>query len=101
MLENSVIEDFASLVLCNDHLPTDYNVWYVGTENSMADGIDDLLDNLIKRGHILIDKLEIVDYIWDVYPKNEIAYVILYKSLSTLEYLEYMSKKLEEKNEDL
>jgi hypothetical protein len=73
------------------YLPQDYNIWYVGIENSIDMGINELLVNLNKNGQIIIGEPEIVDYIYDDYdrPGYDLIYVILYKSLSKLEYLEY------------
>jgi hypothetical protein len=96
MLTDSLIEDFASLVPY-DYLPKDYNIWYVGIENTIDRGIQDLLINLKKRGHILIGDPEIIDYVWSIL-SSELIYVIFYKSLSKLEYLEYKWHEKEDNN---
>jgi len=96
MLVDSLIEDFADKELY-DYLPHDYNIWYIGIENAIDEGINDLLTNLKKHGHIIIGEPELADYIY-VGLKNGIIYVILYKSLPKLEYLEYKLKEKEDKN---
>jgi hypothetical protein len=65
-------------------------IWYIGTENSIRKGLDLLFANLNKHGHILIGEPVIFDYLY--YGKESI-YVVLYNSLSKLEYLEYMYEK--------
>ena len=66
-------------------------IWYMGTENSIRRGLDLLFDNLNKHGHILIGEPLIFDYIDFEHEEYEdvMVYVILYKSLPKLEYLEY------------
>jgi hypothetical protein len=70
-------------------------IWYIGTENSIRKGLDLLFANLNKHGHVLIGEPIIFDYIDFISSKYEdiIVYVVLYKSLPKLEYLEYMYEK--------
>ena len=68
----------------------DYIIWYIGTENSIRKGLDLLFANLNKHGHILIEEPIIFDYL--LYGR-ELIYVVLYKSLSKLDYLEYKFKQ--------
>jgi len=70
-------------------------IWYMGTENSIRDGLDLCFDNLNKHGHILIGEPLIFDYL---YCGKELIYVILYKSLPKLEYLEYKWQEKVDKN---
>lgn len=91
MMLDYLVEDFASLVPY-DQLPVDYNIWYIGVVNSIDKGINDFLTNLNKHGHILIDEPELISYTYAGL-KNEIIWIILYKSLPKLEYLEYMYDK--------
>jgi hypothetical protein len=93
MIIDSLIEDFAGFEPY-DYLPKDYNIWYVGRENSIDKGINNLLVNLSEHGHILIDELEIVNYKYD----DILIDIILYRSLPKLEYLEYKAKEREDKN---
>ena len=72
-----------------------YAIWYIGTVNSIRKGLDLLFENLNKHGHILIEEPIIFDYL--SYEKI-LIYVVLYKSLPKLEYLEYKSKEKEDKN---
>jgi len=96
MIVDFLIEDFANRAPY-DTLPKDYNIWYVGIENTIEEGLDRLLTNLNRKGHIIIGELEIVDYSWIIL-KNEIIYVILYRSLPKLEYLEYKSEEYEKRS---
>jgi hypothetical protein len=96
MVVDSFFEDYINIMLsgCYSH---DYNIWYIGIENSIGKGINELLANLEKHGHIIIGEPEMVDYIYEGL-KNEILWVILYKSLPKLEYLEYKLKEKEDNN---
>jgi hypothetical protein len=96
MLIDSLVEDFANLEPY-EYLPHDYSIWYVGTETSIETAIDALLTNLNKHGHVIIGNLETIDYIYEGKQKD-LIYIILYRSLPKLEYLEYKSKEKEDKN---
>jgi len=61
------------------------SIWYVGTQLTVDEGIVNLFAHLDEHGHILVDKPQIVDYF---YHGRSILYVIFYKSLTKLEYLE-------------
>lgn len=97
MLVDSLVEDFASLFPYN-YLPADYFIWYVETENSIEEAIDILLINLNKHGHVIIGDSEIADYIYEGL-KKELIYIILYRSLPKLEFLEYMYEQ--QKNREI
>jgi hypothetical protein len=78
------------------------NIWYIGTVNSIRKGLDLLFANLNHHGHILIEEPIIFDYIdylqsSEVY-SGDIVYVVLYKSLPKLEYLEYKYQEKVDKN---
>jgi len=61
-------------------------IWYVGTHVEIEDGISRFLNNLRYNGHILLEEPKIYDYL---YQGRDILYIIFYKSLTKLEYLEY------------
>jgi hypothetical protein len=77
------------------------SIWYIGTVNSIRKGLDLLFDNLNYHGHILIEDPIIFDYADFLSSKYGMSpiYVILYKSLPKLEYLEYKYKEQVDKNE--
>jgi len=65
--------------------------WYVGVDNSVDQGIKNLLGFLRHRGDVLIGELEIFDgFLYG----REVFYTILYQALPKLEYLEYMHNKV-------
>jgi hypothetical protein len=74
-------------------------IWYIGTVNSIREGLDLFFANLNKHGHILIGEPIIFDYLWDGYLGDGLCYVVLYKSLPKLEYLEYMYEQQVDKNQ--
>jgi hypothetical protein len=85
----------------NEPSPNQF-IWYIGAENSIREGLELLFANLNKHGHILIEEPIIFDYIdhlqsSEIY-SGDVIYVILYKSLSKLEYLEYKLKEKEDNN---
>lgn len=65
--------------------------WYVGTENTVEQGVNSLLAFLRNKGYVLIGEPEVIDYL--AYG-TEIIYRILYQALPKLEYLEYMYDKV-------
>jgi hypothetical protein len=93
MLIDYLVEDFANLEP-HDFLPKDYNIWYVGTTNSIEKALYNLLANLKQYGHIIVGEMEIADYVYG----EELIYVILYRSLPNLEYLEYKYQEKEDNN---
>jgi hypothetical protein len=70
-------------------------IYYVGTFIPIDEGIERFYKTLDKHGHILVTQPEIYDYL---YSGEELLYVIFYKSLTKLEYLEYMYEKKVGKN---
>ena len=72
-------------------------VYHIGTEVDMDDGIQRFFEHLDKNGEILINEPETVSYL---NYSDKIAHLILYKSLSKLEYLEHMYLLSVDKNEN-
>ena len=81
--------------------PLDYisgrSIYHIGIVNSIDMGIKRFFNHLNNRGHILIEEPEIIDYIDYLY-NDDIIYLIIYKSLPKLEYLEYMWEKKVDNN---
>ena len=100
MIADSFFEDYINIMPYGYYYPHDYSIWYIGIENSIGKGINELLANLEKHGHIIIGEPEMVDYIYEGL-KNEILWVILYKSLPKLEYLEYKLKEKEKEDNNV
>jgi hypothetical protein len=75
-------------------LAEDHDVYYVGSRNTIDEGIRNFYEHLDHRGHILIEEPEIIDYL----EYDTIIYIIIYKSLGKLEYLEYLWEKSVDKN---
>ena len=71
------------------------SIWYVGTHVEIEEGISRFLENLSKHGHILLKEPQIYDYL---YHGQDILYLIFYKSLTKLEYLEYKYQQKVDKN---
>lgn len=69
----------------NDKPHKDVHIWYIGVSNGIRYGLDSLFSNLNKNKHILVGEPEIYDH---VYYDGEILYIIAYKALPNLEYLE-------------
>lgn len=69
-------------------------LFYIGIEVELSEGIKRFYNNLERQGHILIEGPEMYDYLY----RGEIVYVLVYKSFSKLDYLEYMWQKKEDKN---
>jgi hypothetical protein len=67
-----------------------YFIYHIGLQNTIDEGVKRFNKHLKDQNQILIEEPIMVDYFnWN----GNIMYVILFKSLSNLEYLEYMSDK--------
>lgn len=88
-------EELFDIDLMADFTPYAGNrsIWYVGVSIDIEDGISRFYGHLDKNGLILIGKPEIYDYLWC----DQVLYLIFYKSLEKLEYLEYMWEKKQSK----
>jgi hypothetical protein len=71
------------------------SIFYVGTQVVIDEGIKRFYDMLDRQGNILVGKPMIYDYL---YYDGNILYLIFYKSLGKLEYLEYCYEKKVGKN---
>ena len=77
--------------LADDHL-----IYYIGSENTVDEGIRRFFKNMDDHGHILIEEPEMIDFI----DHDTVIQIIIYKSLPKLEYLEYMYEKRVDKNKN-
>ena len=68
----------------------DRYVYHVGTLKSVDEGIKCFQEHLKKRNEILVGEPEMVSYL---NYREELAHIIIYKSYSNLEYLEYLDEK--------
>lgn len=76
----------------------DRDVYHIGTLRSIDDGIICFQGHLKKNKQIIIGEPEMVSYLnW----QGDVAHVLLFKSVSNLEYLEYLDKKTVDNNKDL
>lgn len=67
----------------------EYSVWYLGTLNSIEEGLKNWHEYLKEKGEILIENPELADYTLG----SDINYVLFYRSLTKLKYIEYMYDK--------
>jgi len=73
--------------ICIASFAEDRFIYHIGLQNTMDEGLKRFKQHLEESGQIMVDEPFIVDY--ENY-SGEINYVVLYKSLSKLEYLEYL-----------
>lgn len=78
-----IVEDIISVAVYAENR----FIYHVGTENTMDEGIKQFYANLGKHGQILINEPETVSYLNH---SGKVSHLILYESLSKLEYLEYL-----------
>lgn len=87
----NIVEDIISIAVYAENR----FIYHVGTENTMDEGIKQFYANLDKHDQILINEPETVSYLNH---SSKISHIILYESLSKLEYLEYLWAKSVDKN---
>lgn len=101
IISSALINDYLNLRVGIDSTSINgKNIWFVGFDYTIEEGLNNLISHLEKSGYILIDKPEVLDYCdcMGNLNKTTIVYMLLYQALPKLEYLAWRHKQRVGKN---